>query len=169
MILKRALLFVLPLTLAACGGSDSPKVYSITTGTYAVSGATSAQPADECGLLPAYQDPAKRIGIVVSGTTATFNLANDPQAPADSLPRAVVNGNAIEQPTEANYTVAFGAGCVVRVHRTVTGELTGNDKTALTLSFTAATEPPTTCVAANTAFAKLPCSSSYHFLADKVP
>ena len=167
-MIKRALAVALPLAwLAACGGSDSPTVYTITTGTYAVSGATSTQASDACGLLSAYQDPTKQIGIAVSGTTATFNLANDPNASPASLPRAVINGNSIEQPTEANYTVAFSSSCVVRIHRSVTGDITANDKTALTLTFSAATDTGT-CNPADTSFASLPCSSSYHFLANKV-
>ncbi len=163
---KRLLAVALPLALAACGGSDSPTVFTISTGTYAVSGATSAQATDSCGLLPAYQDPAKQIGINVSGTTATFNLANDPAAPADTLPTATISGNTLGAGTEANYTVAFGTTCVVRIHRSVTGDITSNDHTALLLTFSAATESGT-CNATNTSFAAVPCTSSYHFLANK--
>lgn len=166
-MIKRALTVALPLAWLAACGSDSPTVYTISSGTYAVSGATNAQATDTCGLLAAYQDPSKQVGIAVSGTTATFNPANDPNAAPASLPRAVIDGNTIGQATEANYTVAFTSSCVVRIHRSVTGEITANDKTALTLTFSAATDSGT-CNPADTSFASLPCSSSYHFLATKV-
>jgi hypothetical protein len=165
---KRLLAVALPLALAACGGSDTPTVFTISTGTYAVSGATSAQATDTCGLLPVYQDPAEQIGINVSGTTATFNLnlaISSP--PADSLPTATISGNTLGAGTEANYTVASGSTCVVRVHRSVTGDITSNDHTALLLTFSAATEAGT-CNPADLGLSNLPCSSSYHFLANKV-
>lgn len=166
-MIKRAIIVALPLAiLAGCGGDDS-KTHTISTGTYAVSGATSAQALDTCGLLPAYQDSTKRIGITVAGTDAIFNLSNDPDADASTLPRGIINGNAIEQGTEANYTVAYGSSCVVRIHRSVTGDITANDQTALTLKFSAAVDAGT-CAAADTSFTNLPCDSSYHFLANKV-
>ena len=167
-MIKRALAIAVPLAFLAACSDDSDTVHTISTGTYAVSGATSAQALDTCGLLPAYQDPTKRIGITVVGADAIFNLANDPDADPDSLPRGLINGNAIEQATEADYTVAYGsADCVVRIRRSVTGELTGNDQSALTLKFSAAVDAGT-CAPSDTSFTNLPCDSSYHFLANKV-
>ncbi len=166
-MIKRAIIVALPLALlAGCGGDDS-KTNTISTGTYAVSSATSAQAVDTCGLLAAYQDPAKRIGITVTGTDAMFNLANDPLAAADSLPHAVINGNSLDPSTEANYTVAYGSTCVVRVRRSVTGDITAKDQAALQLTFSAQTEAGT-CTAAITSFTAMPCNSSYHFVATKV-
>jgi hypothetical protein len=147
--------------MAACG-SDSATIYTLSSGTYAVSNATLASPNDQCGLLGAYTDPTKKIGIAVSGTTATFNLANDPAAPADSLPKATINGNAIDTPVEANYTVAFGQTCVVRIRRTVVGEITADNAAALTLAFSVVTDSGN--CATGTSFAAVPCASSYHFL-----
>jgi hypothetical protein len=166
-MIKRALAIAVPLAFLAACSDDSDTVHTISTGTYAVSGATSAQALDTCGLLPAYQDPTKRIGITVVGAEAIFNLANNPAADADSLPRGLINGNAIEQATETNYTVAFGDSCVVRVHSSVTGDITENDQSALTLKLSAAVDAGT-CVPSETSFANLPCDSSYHFLANKV-
>ena len=120
--------------LTSCGlfGGET---YTLSSGTYKVSSATLASANDQCGLLGAYTDPAKVIGITVSGTTITFNLSNDPQAPANTLPTATINANAIETPVEANYTAAFGATCVTRIHRNVVGDITANDAGALTLTF----------------------------------
>jgi hypothetical protein len=164
----RTLAFAAPLlALAACGSSST--TYTLSSGTYKVAGATttSTRPTDQCGLLAAYQDPAKVIGIVVSGSTASFNLANDPTASAASIPTATVNGNAIEVLAEANYVVGpFGNDCNLRIHRRVTGELTANDATRLDLTFEVARESGT-CVVANTPFAALPCQSGYEFLATK--
>lgn len=166
-MIKRAIIVALPLAfLAGCGGDDS-KTYAISTGTYAVSSATSAQAVDTCGLLAAYQDPAKRIGITVTGTDAMFNLANDPLAASDSLPHAVINGNSLDPSTEANYTIAYGTTCVVRVRRSVTGDITANDQAALQLTFSAQTDAGT-CTAAETSFTAMPCNSSYHFVATKL-
>ncbi|HEX8910432.1 MAG TPA: hypothetical protein VF805_14600 [Anaeromyxobacteraceae bacterium] len=162
---KRLLAVALPLALAACGGSDSPTVFTISTGTYAVSGATSVQATDTCGLLPVYQASGKVIGINVSGTTATFDLANN-NPPANTLPTATISGNTLGAGTEANYTVAVGTTCVVRIHKSVTGDITSNDHTALLLTFSAATDSGT-CNPADLGFANLPCNSSYHFLANK--
>jgi hypothetical protein len=166
-MIKRALAIAVPLAFLAACSDDSDTVHTISTGTYAVSGATSAQALDTCGLLPAYEDPTKRIGITVVGAEAIFNLANDPDADPDSLPRGLINGNAIEQATEANYTVAFTESCVVRIRRSVTGDITENDQSALTLKFSAAVDAGT-CAPSDTSFTNLPCDSSYHFLANKV-
>lgn len=173
MRIRFALLSASLALLAACGdpGPDNhdagPTYYAFSTGTYAVSNAVLTSTTDQCGLLGAYTDPAKKIGLTVSGNSVTVNLSNDPAAAADTLPKAVLVGNAIEQPTEANYTAAFGSSCVVRIKRTVVGTLTANNTATLTLSFSAATEPPTTCVASNTSFAALPCASTYQFVATK--
>jgi hypothetical protein len=161
--------------LAACGedmnffqdaGVDAgPSYYAFAAGTYGVSNAVLSSASDECGLLAAYQDPAKKIGIAQSGAVLTFNLANDPAAPANSLPSAVLNGNSIEQPTEANYTAAFGSTCVVRIKRTVTGSVVNHYAAALTLSFSASTEAG--CTTNTSPFAALPCASAYQFTATR--
>ena len=150
--------------LTSCGlfGGET---YTLSSGTYKVSSATLASSNDQCGLLGAYTDPAKVIGITVSGTTITFNLSNDPQAPANTLPTATINANAIETPMEANYTAAFGTTCVTRIHRNVVGDITANDAGALTLTFSVATESGD--CSSGTSFAAVPCSSSYHFLVTK--
>ncbi len=156
------------LALTACGGS-STTTFTLSTGTYAVSGATttSARPTDQCGLLGAYQDPSKVIGIVVAGTTATFNLANDPGAAAATLSTATINGNALENPVDANYVVGpFGTNCLLRVQRRVSGELTANDDARLDLTFEVAVESGT-CTGVTTPFTTLPCQSGYEFLAKK--
>ena len=73
--------------LTSCDLFGGP-TYTLSSGTYQVSSATLSSANDECGLLAAYTDPAKKIGITVNGTTATFNLANDSAAPANTLPSA---------------------------------------------------------------------------------
>jgi hypothetical protein len=141
------------------------QVYTIASGTYAVSSATLASANDQCGLLGAYTDPTKKIGLTVNGNTVTFNLANDPSAAANTLPSATINGNAIETPVEANYTVAFGSTCVARIHRNVVGDITANNTIAVTLSFSVATESGN--CSTGTSFAAVPCASDYHFLGTK--
>jgi len=150
--------------LTSCGlfGGDT---YTLSTGTYKVSSATLASASDECGLLGAYTDPAKVIGMTVNGTTVTFNLSNDPAAPSNTLPTATINANSIETPVEANYTLAFGTTCVTRIHRNVIGDITANDEGALTLSFSVATESGN--CSSGTSFSAVPCASSYHFLVKK--
>ncbi|HEY8212301.1 MAG TPA: hypothetical protein VIG99_32685 [Myxococcaceae bacterium] len=150
--------------LTSCGlfGGET---FTLSSGTYKVSSATLASANDQCGLLGAYTDPAKVIGITVSGSTVTFNLANDSAAAANTLPTATINENAIETPVEANYTVAFGSTCVTRIHRNVIGDITANDEGALTLAFSVATESGN--CSSGTSFSAVPCSSSYHFLVKK--
>ena len=46
------------------------------------------------------------VRITVVGAEAIFNLANKSSRPG-LAPRGLINGNAIEQATEANYTVAY--------------------------------------------------------------
>ena len=150
--------------LTSCGlfGGDT---YTLSSGTYKVSSATLASTNDQCGLLGAYTDPAKVIGLTVNGTTVTFNLSNDSAAAANTLPSATINGNAIETPVEANYTVAFGTTCVTRIHRNVVGDITANDEGAVTLTFSVATESGD--CSSGTSFSAVPCSSAYHFLITK--
>lgn len=150
--------------LTSCDLFGGP-TYTLSSGTYKVSSATLASANDECGLLGAYTDPNKVIGLTVNETTVTFNLANDPAAPANTLPSATINGNAVETPVEANYTVAFGTTCVTRIHRNVVGDITADNAGALTLSFSVATESGN--CSTGTSFAAVPCSSSYHFLVTK--
>jgi hypothetical protein len=158
--LKKALLVLTAVTVAACGeGGES---LTLEPGTYRVSDATLTSPSDQCGLLGAYTDPTKVIGVEVNGTEVTFNLSNDSTAPANSLPRATLNANFLETPTQADYTVAFGDTCVTRIQRDVTGEVVDNNTALLTLSFTVSPESGT-CVAEDTAFAALPCASAYQF------
>jgi hypothetical protein len=140
--------------------------FSVSSGTYAVTDAV-AQGTDQCGLLGAYTDPTKKIAILVNGETVTFDLANDPSSPANSLPTATLNGNELEVLAEANYTFAFvNTTCVVRIKRSVTGELLADDTSALTLTFSVQTESGT-CNGENSAFAAVPCSSTYRFNATR--
>ena len=162
----RIALLAAPLVLlAACSGDDTT-TYTLSTGTYAVSGATvgTATPGDQCNLLASYTQPGKQIGIDVNGTTAVFRLLlND--API-TQPSATINGNSIESPVQASYTANYG-NCVVRIRRTVVGELTANDATALQLHAQITIETPgTDCN--GTAYVGAGCQSDIHFLATKV-
>ncbi len=167
----RVLLFAASLALlVACGGTDN-KTFTLTSGTYAVSGATtsSARPSDQCGLIGAYTDPAKRIDITVNGTTATFNLSQN--TASNTWPTATINANALDELAAASYTANSGT-CLLRLNVSVTGELTANDDTALTLNFDISqdTASPGTCTAADVSGSAtvFPCQSGYHFLAKKV-
>jgi hypothetical protein len=157
--------------ILSCGdeflpGSDAgTSSYAFTGGTFAVTNAVLASSTDECNLLGAYTDPTKKIRIDQAGSVLTFNLANDASAAANSLPKAVLDGNVIGQATEANYTVAFDNSCVVRIKRTVTGQVVADYTAALTLSFSVDTEAG--CVTNTTSFPTLPCASIYQFTATK--
>lgn len=158
-------------TLLACGEDltdldedAGTEFYELSSGTYAVSNAVLASQTDQCGLLGAYTDPEKKIGLTVDGATVTFNLSNSATAAPESLDRSYITGNTIEMQTQTNYTVAFDDTCVVRVLRTVTGQIVGPNTAALTMDFSVATEAGT-CDGNNTIFTTVPCASTYQFTA----
>lgn len=151
------------VTLLACGEDLSS--HEFTSGTYALSEVTLASQNDECGLLGAYTDPAKRIGITVNDTAVTFNLSNSDTAAPESLDQGVLEGNVITQNSPTDYTVAFGDTCVVRINRTITGDVTGDNKAALTMDFSVSVNAGD-CT--DTAFAAVPCASTYQFTATKL-
>jgi hypothetical protein len=163
----RIVLLAAPLALlVACSGDDTT-VYKLSTGTYAVSGATigTASPGDQCALIASYTTAGKKIGIDVNaaGTTATFDLV--PTSLAIELSSATINGNSLESPVLANYTANYG-NCVVRVRRTVVGELTGNDAAALQLHAQIAVETfGSDCTGSPY---EAGCQSDIHFLATKL-
>ena len=163
----RHVILAVPVALLAACSDNKTDTFTLSSGTFAVSGATvaSATPGDQCGLLGTYTQAGKQIGIAVSGTTATFDLTF-PGA-ANTQPSATVNGNAIESPVEASYTANLG-NCLLRVKRQVTGELTANDATALELHANISVETSgSDCTAPYTATGG--CTSEIHFLATKVP
>lgn len=153
------------LLLAACSGDDTT-TYTLSTGTYAVSGATvgTASPGDQCKLVDTYAQPGKQIGVDVNATTATFDLAMDDIVLTQ--PSATINGNSLEAPVQASYTANLG-NCLVRIRRTVVGELTGNDAAALQLHAQITIEiDGSDCD--NTPYVGAGCQSDIHFLATKV-
>ncbi len=167
----RIALLAAPLALlAACGGDDDPTIYTLSSGTYAVSGATvgTASPGDQCLLRNTYTTAGKQIGIAVNaaGDTATFDLTMASPVVAGTLSSATIKGNSLETPVEADYTANFG-NCLLRIRRTVVGELTGNDAAALQLHalITIQTDG-TDC--AGTPYLGAGCQSDIHFLANKV-
>lgn len=164
----RIALLAAPLALlAACSGEEDPVVHTLTTGTYAVSGATvgTASPGDQCSLIGTYTTAGKEIGIEVNaaGTIATFDLALDGNPVTQ--PTATINGNALEAPVEASYTVNLNS-CLLRVRRTVVGELTGNDAAALQLHAQITIETYGSDCDGTPYVAG--CQSDIHFLASKV-
>lgn len=171
-----ALLSASLFALVACGeglpgseedGGTGSQSHGLSSGTYVVSNAVLASQADQCGLLGAYTDPEKRIGITVDDQSGvTFNLSNSATAPPESLDRGVLSGNAIDQYMATRYTVAFDDTCVVRIHRTVSGTVVNADTAELTLDFSVSTEAGT-CDGNNTAFNAVPCSSTYQFTATR--
>lgn len=168
--MRTRLLSLLSLTvLAACGGSNT-QTFTISSGTYAVSGATASasRPTDQCGLLDIYTDPAKRIDITVNGTTATFNLSQNTQS--NTWPTATINGNSLEKATTASYTSPSGS-CLLRLNVAVTGEITNNDDTALTVDVDISQDAasPGTCTAASvtSTATTFPCQTGIHLLAKK--
>jgi hypothetical protein len=154
------------LVFFACGEEiDEP--YTLSTGTYAVSNAVLASQTDQCGLFGIYSDPTKQIGIMVTGTTVTFNLSNSASADPASLDKATLHDVHITQNTPTNFTWAsFDDTCVVRITRTVTGELIGDDTASLTLDFSGVTEAGDCSV--ESPFAVVPCASKYRFTATRI-
>ena len=163
----RIALLAAPLVLhAACSGDDTT-TYTHSTGTYAVSGATvgTASPGDQCSLLGTYTELDKKIGIDVNGTTAAFRLKLEDIA--ITQPSATINGNSIETPVQASYTANYG-NCLVRIRRTVVGELTALDAAALQLHAQIMIETDgTDCD--GTPYVGAGCESDIHFLATKIP
>lgn len=162
MKLKIAAVSAVAALAAACGGEGD---YTFESGEYAVSGAKLASSSDQCGLLGAYTDPTKVIGIQVADTTVTFNLANDPTAPPASLPTATLESNILTVLKQADYEVAFGDTCVTRIRRDVVGDVTADNIADLTLSFDV--DVVSGCTVNNSSFENLPCASSYQFTATK--
>ncbi len=81
-------------------------------------------------------------------------------------PSATINGNSLEAPVQASYTANLG-NCLVRIRRTVVGELTGNDAAALQLHAQITIEiDGSDCD--NTPYVGAGCQSDIHFLATKV-
>jgi hypothetical protein len=164
-----AFIGVAALMVLGCGLDGS---YKLETGTYDVSGATSAS-IDQCGLLEAYQAADKVIGISVSDTTVTFNLANETSTPVDQLATATLESNLLTKLTAADYEKAYNdtSGnpvCVVRITREVVGDVSADNTAALTLSF-GVTTVEGTCNGSTTDFAAVPCASTYEFTATKQP
>ena len=153
--------------MLACGLDQNS--YKFESGTYGVSGATLASSTDQCGFLGAYTNSSKVIGVASSGTTVTFNLANDPTLTSDQKPTATLDSNVLTTLAEANYTVDYkdNSGvtyCVVRVHTGVGGDVTADNTAALKVSINATTESGT-CSGNNTDFPAVPCNSMYDFTA----
>jgi hypothetical protein len=160
------------LLLGACGSND--ETFTISSGAYAVSGATATQTGDACGLLAIYSDTSKEIDLTVNGSTVTFNLSQDASAPSNALPTATISGNTLSKLAEASYT-ALGrndTGCLLRLRTSVSGEITANDDTALTLSVDISEDAasPTPCTASDISddATSATCQSGFHFLAKKV-
>jgi len=155
------------MVLVACSGSNDK--FTISTGTYNVSGATATS-ADGCDALSIFTDPAKAIDIAVSGTTATFNLSQTANPPSNALPTATINGNALDSLAQASFTSAGTGGCLLRIKNSISGELTANDDTALTLTVEVSQDAgsPATCSGSDVGTnVTLPCQSGIHFLAKK--
>ncbi len=168
----RIALLAAPLALlAACGGDDDPTIYTLSSGRYAVSGASvgTASPGDQCLLLGTYQATGKQIGIDVNaaGNTATFDLALASPVVLATLSSATINGNSLETPVEASFTSNLG-NCTLRVRRSVVGELTGNDAAALRLHALITVETNGSDCAGTPYVAAGGCQSDIHFLASKV-
>lgn len=121
------------------GGLDAGTAYAFTAGTYDITGAQAT--TDTCNLLAGYQAAGKQ--VVISDPTGTgayeFNFdVENPTPDPKTVASAVLDGNTFDQPVGANYTVAFDDGCVLRVQRTVVGDLVADNTAALTLTATIA-------------------------------
>jgi len=168
---KRTLLLAAPLALlAACGGSDTPTTFTITTGSYAVSGstATAAFPADNCNVVSLFTAGNPPIDIAVSGTTANFDLKGG-QTLAQYKTTANIVGNQIDHVTDANFETAVGAACVFVTKVQVNGDLTADNALHLIAKYDISTKAGTTCTLVDVDAKVLPCTSEVDFLATKLP
>lgn len=157
------------MLLVACSGSNDK--FTISTGTYNVSSATPTSAGDGCDVLSIFTDPAKAIDIDVTGTTATFNLTREPTLPTNAKPTATINGNALDALAQASFTSPGTGGCLLRITNSITGEITANDDTALTLTVGISEDAasPGACAPSDvsTNVTALPCTSGVHFLGKK--
>jgi hypothetical protein len=177
---KRILLLAAPLALvAACGGSDDPTVFTVSSGSYNVSSgtATAAFPNDACRMAPLFQVGELPIDLIVNGTTANFDFVGD-SAVLNRLTTAAINGNLIEHATDAFYdrfdNTPNPSGCVWTTRLQVNGEITANNSMRLIAKYTKAAKAGNTFCNATVIdtiidAASLPCTSEIDFLATKVP
>ena len=165
---KRILLLAAPLALLAGCGDSTDTVYTITTGSYDVSGgtATAAFPADACNMAPLFVAGQPPIDVTVSGTTAHFDLKGG-QTLAQYFTTATINNNAINHTADANFLTTVGTLCTFRTHVRVNGEITANDQMHLIARYDITVEPGATCTLADVDADTLPCTSEVDFLASK--
>jgi hypothetical protein len=166
---KAALCAVAALMLFACGLDGAN--YKFESGSYGVSEAKLVSSTDGCGFFPVYASGDKVIGVSVSDTTVTFNLTNDPTAPAVWKPTATLDSNVLSTLAKADYEVEYfdTAGdtiCVARVNSEVTGDVTADNTGLLTLAMNV-TEFSGSCAGITLDFAAIPCASTYEFTATK--
>ena len=153
------------LMLAGCGDLGLGD-YKLETGTYKVSAATLASGSDTCGILGAYTDPAKVIGITTNAGTVMFNLPNDPTLETVKMPTATLASNSLTKLNEANFTTDWNGACVTRIVSAVEGDLTADNTASLTLNYNVTREAGT-CDSTTTPYSTVPCASSINFTATK--
>jgi hypothetical protein len=166
---KAALCAVAALMLFGCGLDGSN--YKFESGSYGVTDAKLVSSTDGCGFFPAYASGSKVIGVSVSDTTVTFNLTNEPTAPAVWKPTATLDSNVLTTLAKADYTVEYydtsgTTTCVARVNSEVTGDVTADNTASLTLAMSV-TEFAGSCANETLDFAAIPCASTYEFTATK--
>jgi len=165
MNLRHAILAAPLALLAACAG-DETTIHTLSTGTFAVSGATAANtsPGDGCGLLDLYapQPPeeAKQFGATVTGSSIAFDFTFRTPIDPDTVITASLTDNAIATTDDADFLANPGGDCSVRTVRSVTGSLTSVDAMELTMDLTSTVESGD-C----SAWGEYPCTSNIQFLA----
>lgn len=138
---------LLGAALAACGGgeSDPGLAYTLRPGTYTIT-KSSVGSADGCMLIGDWPAGAD-MTVYVDGAVAKFYL--DPIQTSDNVwPQVTVAGNTLTpvpfstQPW--GFKVAAGLYCSAYIWRELSGVLTANDTTDLTLeqTFTTSTVDP---------------------------
>lgn len=172
---KRILLLAAPLALLAGCGSTSDTTYTITSGSYAVSGgtATATFPTDDCNMVALFTTGNPPIDVVVEGTTAKFDLKGG-QTAAAYFTTAAINGNAIDHVADANFlTPVLGTLCTFRTHVQVRGDIVGNDDMHLIAKYDITEELGAVCTNADVDAKGVPadafasCTSEVDFLATK--
>ena len=160
---------VLVFAVLACGGSGSGGTYTLSSGSYGLSG-TSALAPDDCNLGEDFPDGTV-IQIAVAQNNVTFSFETPPNASHD--PVAPVQGNTINAGAKSfdkdNNANPPGEtfDCVETITLTVSGRLVATDQLQGTLLESSVRKSGTQCTPAALNYKTHPCSSTLNFTAKK--
>lgn len=157
------------LVLSGCGsGSGSGSAtYTLTSGTYRLSG-VSAVPPDNCNLGSDLNGVTFQISV--SGNNATFVLGQSPDPNRD--PVMTIQGNTLNTGSKTiddNHNqddIPFD--CVETVTATISGLLTAQNQVQGTFVLGSNRKSGTQCTFTNLGYKTFPCTSTVFFTATKI-